>query len=76
MNIQTKMKGDKQMRVDRYKLGHILVDKDMTATQLSELTGLSRATISGIKCGKSCLYETAEKIAEVLGVEVKDIREK
>lgn len=64
------------MRVDRYKLGHILVDKDMTATQLSELTGLSRATISGIKCGKSCLYETAEKIAEVLGVEVKDIREK
>ena len=70
------MKGDKQMRVDRYKLGHILVDKDMTATQLSELTGLSRATISGIKCGKSCLYETAEKIAEVLGVEVKDIREK
>jgi DNA-binding helix-turn-helix protein len=64
------------MRVDRYKLGHILVDKDMTATQLSELTGLSRATISGIKCGKSCLYETAEKIAEALGVEVKDIREK
>lgn len=63
------------MRVDRYKLGHILVDKDMTATQLSELTGLSRATISGIKCGKSCLYETAEKIAEALGVEVKDIRE-
>ena len=64
------------MRVDRYKLGHILADKDMTATQLSELTGVSRATISGIKCGKSCLYETAEKIAEVLGVEVKDIREK
>ena len=64
------------MRVDRYKLGHILVDKDMTATQLSELTGLSRATISGIKCGKSCLYETAEKIAEALGVEVKHIREK
>ena len=64
------------MRIDRYKLGHILVDKDMTATQLSELTGLSRATISGIKCGKSCLYETAEKIAEALGIEVKDIREK
>jgi DNA-binding helix-turn-helix protein len=62
------------MRVDRYKLGHILVDKDMTATQLAELTGLSRGTISCIKCGKSCLYETAEKIAEALGVEVKDIR--
>ena len=64
------------MRVDRYKLGHILVDKDMTLSTLAELTGLSRATVSGIKCGKSCLYETAEKIAEALGVEVKDIREK
>ncbi len=63
------------MRVDRYKLGHILVDKDMTATQLAEHTGLSRATISCIRGGKSCLYETAEKIAVALGVEVKDIRE-
>lgn len=63
------------MRVDRYKLGHILVDKNMTATQLAERTGLSRATISCIKGGKSCLYETAEKIANVLGVDVKDIRE-
>jgi len=63
------------MRVDRYKLGHILVDKDLTASQLAKRAGLSRATISYIKGGKSCLYETAEKIANVLGVEVKDIRE-
>lgn len=63
------------MRVDRYKLGHILVDKDLTASQLAKCAGLSRATISCIKGGKSCLYETAEKIANVLGVEVKDIRE-
>lgn len=63
------------MRVDRYKLGHILVDKDLTASQLAKRAGLSRATISCIKGGKSCLYETAEKIANILGVEVKDIRE-
>ena len=44
------------MRVDRYKLGHILVDKDLTASQLAKRAGLSRATISCIKGGKSCLY--------------------
>ena len=69
------MKGDKQMRIDRIKFAHAMVDKDMNVSVLAELTGLSRGTISGIKCGKSCLYETAEKIAEALGVEVKDIRE-
>ena len=37
------------MRVDRYKLGHILVDKDLTASQLAKRAGLSRATISCIK---------------------------
>ena len=64
------------MRVDRIKFAHAMVDKDMNVSVLAELTGLSRGTISGIKCGRSCLYETAEKIAEALGVEVKDIREK
>ncbi len=63
------------MRIDRIKFAHVMVDKDMTVSVLAERTGLSRGTISGIKCGKSCLYETAEKIANVLGVEVKDIRE-
>ena len=62
------------MKVDKFKIGHILVDKDLTAIQLAERTGLSRATISHIKTGKSCRYETAEKIAEALGVEVKDFR--
>lgn len=63
------------MRVDRIKFAHAMVDKDMNVSVLAEFTGLSRGTISGIKCGRSCLYETAEKIAEALGVEVKDIRE-
>jgi hypothetical protein len=69
------MKGVKRMRIDRIKFAHAMVDKDMNVSVLAELTGLSRGTISGIKCGRSCLYETAEKIAEALGVEVKDIRE-
>lgn len=63
------------MRIDRIKFAHAMVDKDMNVSVLAERTGLSRATISCIRGGKSCLYETAEKIAEVLGVEVKDIRE-
>ena len=35
------------MRIDRIKFAHAMVDKDMSVSVLSELTGLSRGTISG-----------------------------
>ena len=62
------------MKVDKFKLGHILVDKDLTTMELAERAGVSRVTISNVKNGKSVRYETAGKIAEALGVEVKDFR--
>ena len=42
------------MRVDRCKLSIELMKRDMTQQQLAELCGVSRATISGIVCGRSC----------------------
>jgi Predicted transcriptional regulators len=47
----------------------------MTQTRLAELSGVSKATISYIKCGKSCSNEVGQKIAEALGVAVEEILE-
>ena len=58
------------MRVDRKKLVIAMMDRDMSTIQLAELTGLSRATISGIRCGKSCAKDTLNRINKVLGVDV------
>ena len=52
------------MRIDRKKLAVKMIDKDLNVIQLSELSGLSRATISNVRCGKSCSKETVRKIAK------------
>lgn len=61
------------MRIDRKKLVLAMMDRDMNANQLAELTGLSKATISGIRCGKSCAKDTLDKINKALGVDVTEI---
>ena len=47
----------------------------MTQQQLAELCGVSRATINGIVCGRSCNDRTGYKIAQALGMELKDLVE-
>lgn len=42
------------MRIDKLKLVTELVHQDLTQSQLAEKAGVSRVTISGIKCGRSC----------------------
>jgi len=61
------------VRVDRKKLVIAMMDRDMNTIQLAELTGLSRATISGIRCGKSCAKDTLDRINKALGVDVTEI---
>ncbi len=63
------------MRIDGAKLVYQLAKKEMTQTQLAELTELSRATINYVRGGKRCSDETGKKIADALGVDVTEILE-
>jgi len=63
MNINSKM-----MNVEMAKQG-------ITLIKLSELTGISRATLSAVKNGKTCSFKTAVNVAKVLNIEVMDFIE-
>lgn len=63
-----------EMFIDRYKLKVELMKRDMTQNQLAEMCGLSRVTISGIFCGRSCSFKTVFKVAQALGMEPEDLK--
>lgn len=54
------------MRIDRKKLINRMLDCNMNVKQLAEASGVSRVTVSNVKCGKSCSEETVSKIAVAL----------
>lgn len=58
------------MRIDRVAFAAALARADLNVKQLTELSGLSRGTITSVKTGKSCSQETAEKLAAVLGRDI------
>ena len=61
------------MRINRVKFVAELTRQDMTQSKLSELSGVSRATINFIKNGKSCSIQTGQKIAKALNVPVESL---
>ena len=61
------------MRIDRLKLVTELARRDMTQKMLAEKSGVSRATINYIKCGKSCTDEVGRKIARALNIPIEQI---
>ncbi len=63
------------MRIDRVKFVTLLAKHNMKSCELAKQSGVSRVTISSIKCGKSCTPETAIKIARALNVDVTEILE-
>ena len=63
------------MRISRIRFAAELARADMSCKQLAERTGLSRVTISNIRQGKSCARSTAERIADGLGVSLREIVE-
>lgn len=63
------------MRIDRVKLIATMAERNMTCTKLAKLTGISRSTVTSVRSGKSCTYETASLIADALRVEVEDLQE-
>ena len=63
------------MRIDRVKLIAEMARQDVTSIRLAEAAGVSRVTVSALRCGKTCTAETAGKIARALGVDVTEIME-
>lgn len=64
------------MRIDRIKFTTELARQDMTQKRLAELSGVSRATIGYIKCGKSCSLAVAQKLADALKIDLQKLIEK
>mgnify|MGYP006065382255 FL=1 len=50
-------------------------EREVKTPKLSELSGVSRATISYIRNGKSCSEEVARKIAKALNCDVTELLE-
>lgn len=63
------------MRLNKTLLAISMARKGVNLQSLAQLSGVSRATLSYINNGKSCKPEVAGKIAQALGVDVKDLIE-
>lgn len=63
------------MRIDNKKLRHIMIDRDVGQKQLAEMSGVSRAVVNNVCCGRSCTSTTAMKIAEALNIPLEDLIE-
>lgn len=63
------------LRINRIKLLTEMARQDMTQRRLVELSGVSRATISGIQNGRSCSSRSAVKIADALKVPLETLLE-
>lgn len=63
------------MKIKKVRLISEMAMSGITLIQLSEMSGISRATISAIRNGKSCSFNTAAKIAKALHINVMDLIE-
>ena len=61
------------MRIDRVKLIAEMARQDITTIKLAEKSGVSRVTVSAVRCWKACAPATAGKIAAALGIPVECI---
>lgn len=64
------------MRLKKNMLKHIMVDRDLKLRQLQEITGVSKQTLSAVSNGKSCSFETAEKLAKALNLDLMELIER
>lgn len=75
--IRTKGGGKmKNVRVNSLLMRVEMTKNRLTNDKLKDITGVSKATLSAVRNGKSCSFNTAVKIAEALGVDVTEILEK
>lgn len=64
------------MRINRVKLIAEMARQDMTVNRLTELSGVPRVTITGVRSGKTCSPDTAAKLAKGLNVPITEILER
>lgn len=63
------------MKLNKSKLFICMSSNEMTFKQLSDVSNVSRATLSAINNGKNCSPVTAGKIANALNVDIKELIE-
>ena len=63
------------MRIDRERLAAALAGSGLKGYELAERSGLSRGTVTAIKNGKSCSKDTAQRLAQGLGVSLEQLLE-
>lgn len=63
------------MKLCKAKMAAALARKDMKQKTLAEKAGVSRSTINGVYCGRSCTPATAEAIAKALEMKLIDLTE-
>lgn len=63
------------MRIDRERLAAALAGSSLKVYELAERSGLSRGTVTAIKNGKSCSKDTAQRLAQGLGVSLEQLLE-
>lgn len=64
------------VRLKKNMLKHIMVDRDLKLRQLQEISGVSKQTLSAVSNGKSCSFETAEKLAKALNLDLMELIER
>ena len=63
------------VRVNNITMRVEMARNRMTNSKLKEITGISKATVSAVRNGKSCSYETARKLDEALKVDISEFIE-
>lgn len=63
------------MSISYNKLWKLLIDKNLTKTQLRELTGISQSTIAKMVKGKNINTEILDRICTKLNCQIEEIVE-
>lgn len=58
------------MRISRERLAAAMARLDINGKTLVARSGVSQATVTAVRGGKSCSVETARKLAAVLGQDI------
>lgn len=60
------------MKINSAKMVNYMNEADLTLTKLAKLPGVSRTTLSAVRNGRFCLFETAALIAEALDTDASE----
>lgn len=64
------------VRVNNITMRVEMARNRLTNDKLKEVTGISKATISAVRNGKTCSYDTAEKLAKALNLDLMELIER